>query len=130
MKQIKTITVAVLAIASLTLMSFTGSAFYNIIKVNWVKESHDFGEIPQGKPVSFEFAFTNTGNEPLLIANVITTCGCTASEYSAAPIAPGKSSSIKVSYNAALVGAFTKTVTVNFQDAGLNKILHIKGTVK
>ncbi len=135
MKQIKMI--AIIAIASVSLMSFTvgekqSTAYfaYNMAKINWIKESHDFGDIPKGKPVSIEFSFTNTGDEPLLIADVVPSCGCTASDYSKEPIAPGKSSNIKITYNAASVGSFAKTITVNFQDAGLKKVLNIKGTVK
>ena len=137
MKQIKTITLAAFSVASVVLMSFTAATIsnnfavsYNIGKVNWVKEAHDFGEIPQGKPVSVEFEFTNAGDAPLLIADVATSCGCTASDYSKEPIAPGKSSKIKVTYNAANLGAFTKTITVNFSDAEAKKVLNIKGTVK
>lgn len=137
MKLIKTITLAAFSVASVVLMSFTAATIsnnfavsYNTGKVNWVKEAHDFGEIPQGKPVSVEFAFTNAGDTPLLIADVATSCGCTASDYSKEPIAPGKSSKIKVTYNAASIGAFTKTITVNFSDAEAKKVLNIKGTVK
>lgn len=137
MKQIKTITLAVFSVASVVLMSFTAATISNniavshtISKVNWAKEAHDFGEIPQGKPVSVEFEFTNAGDAPLLIADVATSCGCTASDYSKEPIAPGKSSKIKVTYNAANLGAFTKTITVNFSDAEAKKVLNIKGTVK
>ena len=137
MKQIKTIAVAAIAVASVALMSFTAASIsnnfstaYNISKVTWEKETHDFGEIPQGKPVTIEFAFSNAGDTPLLIADVATSCGCTASDYSKEPIAPGKSSKIKVTYNAASMGAFTKNITVNFSDAEAKKVLMIKGTVK
>lgn len=133
----KKITLALMiCIASFSLMSFTKpanvSTAYNssALKVTWAKESHDFGEIPQGKPVSVEFTFTNSGDEPLMIADVATSCGCTASDYTKEPIAPGKTSKIKVTYNAANPGNFTKTITVNFQDASLKKVLNIKGTVK
>jgi len=126
-----------ICIASFSLMSFSVSptnvsTVYSstALKVTWAKESHDFGEIPQGKPVSVEFTFTNSGDEPLLIADVATSCGCTASDYTKEPIAPGKTSKIKVTYNAANPGNFTKTITVNFQDASLKKVLNIKGTVK
>jgi len=137
MKQIKTITAALLAVASVTLMSFSAAAVsgkladaYNAAKINWEKESHDFGEIPQGKPVSVEFSFTNSGDEPLLITDITTSCGCTAPEYEKAPIVPGRSSKVKVTYNAIAMGAFTKTITVKFQEKGVEKLLSIKGTVK
>ena len=127
---------------TLTLLSFkpsslqmAGSSAYTIAtppaaKASWAKDSHDFGEIPKGTPVSVEFSFTNTGDAPLIIKDVVTSCGCTASDYAQEPIMPGKSSKIKVSYNAATVGAFTKTITVNSNSAEASKVLHIKGTVK
>ena len=130
MKQIK---IAAMIMAMLPFFSFTilkNVPSFPVAKVNWVKETHDFGEIPKGKPVSIEFTFTNTGDEPLLIADVIPSCGCTASDYSKEPIAPGKTSDIKITYNAASVGSFAKTITVNFQDEALKKVLNIKGTVK
>jgi len=137
MKKIKTITLIAVACFSFAMMSFstTGNPLLQTtiartIKVLWANENHDFGEIPQGKPVSVEFSFNNNGDEPILIADVATSCGCTASDYSKEPIAPGKSSAIKVIYNAATAGSFSKSITVNFSDATSKKVLMIKGTVK
>lgn len=130
MKQIKTVVIAMAMLPFFSFTSLQNAAFYSVAKVNWEKESHNFGEIPKNKPVSVEFTFTNTGDEPLLIADVIPSCGCTASDYTKEPIAPGKSSDIKVTYNAASVGSFSKSITVNFQDATLKKVLSITGTVK
>jgi hypothetical protein len=128
--------------ASLLLMSFTPltanlpgagvkeAKAASAAKANWVKDSHDFGEIPQGVPVSVSFEFTNTGDGALIISNVATSCGCTASDYSQEPIMPGKSSKIKVTYNAANKGTFSKTITVNSNDQEAAKTLSIKGVVK
>ena len=101
-----------------------------VAKATFAKESHDFGEIPKGVPVSVEFSFTNTGDEALIIKDVVTSCGCTASDYAREPILPGKSSKIKVTYNAANPGAFTKTITVNSNGQEAVKVLNIKGVVK
>ena len=137
MKQIKIIALCTIALTSIALMSFTTTGKFpvhltvpNEIKVLWAEESHDFGEIPQGKPASVEFSFTNKGEEPLIITNVTTGCGCTAPEYTKAPVAAGKSSKIKGTYNAAAMGAFSKAITVNFVNDGSQKVLLIKGTVK
>ncbi len=99
-------------------------------KVLWAKDSHDFGEIQQGTPVSVEFKFTNEGDDSLIITDVATSCECTASDYSKEPIAPGKSSKIKVTYNAVAKGSFTKTITVKSNDKDAVKMLTIKGMVK
>lgn len=96
--------------------------------------SHNFGKIPQGKPVSYEFEFTNNGDAPLILKNVKASCGCTTPFYPTEPIQPGEKSKIKAVYNAASAGNFHKSVTVttNIQEAtGQDKkvILFIKGEV-
>jgi hypothetical protein len=131
LKMIKT--VFALSIAAFVQLSFTPKPAIlksTVTTISWEKESYDFGEIAQAKPVFTSFTFTNQGNEPILVSDVVTSCGCTASNYSKEPIMPGKSSSIKVTYNAANVGAFAKTITVNFNDVTAKKVLTIKGAVK
>jgi hypothetical protein len=120
------------ALLSFAAMSFTPNSAHApaAVIVSWEKESHDFGEIPQGKPVTVSFSFTNKGDEPILIADVATSCGCTASDYSKEPIMPGANSTINATYNAANPGSFSKSITVNFNDAAAKKVLSIKGTVK
>ena len=53
----------------------------------------------EGKVVKKTFAFTNTGNVPLVISDSRSTCGCTVTDYPKTPIAPGESSKIKVNFN-------------------------------
>ena len=100
-----------------------------IASFEWSETTHDFGEIVKSKPVTAEFAFTNNGSVPLVIAKVKGSCGCTVTDYPKQSIAPGKSGIIKATYNAAVKGAFTKSVTVtaNTND-GPVKLL-IKGEV-
>jgi hypothetical protein len=87
----------------------------------------DFGKIPQGKPVFHEFQVINAGKDSVRISNVQASCGCTTPEWDHSPIAPGKQSVIKVGYNAATEGAFSKTVTIDAN--GQQKIIVISGTV-
>ncbi len=65
------------------------------------KTSHDFGNITQGDVVERIFAFTNTGNQPLIITNIQTSCGCTTPEWPRNPIMPGGKGEIKVGFNSA-----------------------------
>ena len=89
----------------------------------------DFGKIKVGVPVSYEFSFTNQGKIPLVISTVQASCGCTVTSYTKDPIAPGAKGFVKATYNAANVGQFTKTVTVNANtEEGVAK-LTIKGEV-
>lgn len=93
------------------------------------KETYDFGKIPQGKPVTAELKFTNTGEEPLIISAVQPTCGCTVANYTKTPVKKGESGSITLTYNAAAVGPFNKAVTVNSNARTPVKYLYIKGEV-
>ena len=57
----------------------------------------DFGIIKEEKgPVSTVFEVENTGNKPLLIVDISVSCGCTSTDYTKRPIAPGKKGKIKV----------------------------------
>jgi hypothetical protein len=96
---------------------------------NWSATSFDFGKIKKGQPVTEEFSFTNEGNVPLVITSVKASCGCTVTDFSKDPIAPGEKGFVKATYNAANVGPFQKTVTVNANTDDEAVQLIIKGEV-
>ena len=81
--------------------------------IQFSEMSYDFGDIQQGDRVEYTFNFTNTGDTPIIISNVQTTCGCTASSWPREPIAPGESSKIDVSFNSAgKIGHQNKVITI------------------
>lgn len=92
-------------------------------------ETHDFGKIPQGTPVTHVFKFENTGTEPLIINKVESTCGCTVPEYTKTPIKPGEKGTVSVTFNAAQATPFSKMVTIRSNAKTPVKALYIKGTV-
>jgi len=102
----------------------------NMAAFKWNETTHDFGQIPQGKPVTAEFKFTNVGKVPLVLSSVNASCGCTTPDWSKDPIAPGKTGYIKATFNAAAAGAFNKSVTVNANVEGGATYLTIKGEVQ
>ena len=100
-------------------------------EITFKETNHDFGEIQFKGNGSYEFVFVNTGNEPLILTQPKSSCGCTVPEWPRQPILPGESNVIKVTYkNTDRPGNFNKYVTV-FSNALVNKEvrLHIKGTV-
>lgn len=100
-------------------------------EITFKETNHDFGEIQFKGNGTYEFEFANTGNEPLILAQPKSSCGCTVPEWPRQPILPGESNVIKVTYkNTDRPGNFNKYVTV-FSNAVENKEvkLHIKGTV-
>jgi hypothetical protein len=96
---------------------------------SWASTTHDFGQIAVDVPVSHKFTFENTGEVPLVISSVQASCGCTVTAYTKEPIAPGATGYVKATYNAAKVGQFTKTVTVNTNTSEAIVQLTIKGEV-
>ena len=96
---------------------------------NWKNATHDFGRVMQGKPVTAQFAFTNKGEMPLVISQAKGSCGCTGVEYPKEPIMPGQSGQIKATFNAAALGAFNKSVTVESNAEGGTAVLYFKGDV-
>jgi hypothetical protein len=95
----------------------------------WTAKEYDFGKIKVGIPVTYEFTFTNNGDIPLVISTVQASCGCTVTSYSKDPIEPGAKGFVKATYNAAHVGQFTKTVSVNANTEESIVQLTIKGEV-
>src|SRR5687768_1945797 len=67
--------------------------------ISFKSSSYDFGDIVQGTKVDSSYHFHNAGTEPLIISEVITTCGCTATKWSKEAILPGKSGEILVTFN-------------------------------
>ena len=85
-------------------------------KIKFSEKEFDFGTVPQGKPVTHEFEFTNTGAEPVVLENVKASCGCTTPTWTKEPVMPGKKGSIKAQYNMAREGSFRKSITVTTKD--------------
>ncbi|WP_396159557.1 DUF1573 domain-containing protein [Flavobacterium sp.] len=77
------------------------------------------------------FEFTNTGDAPLIISNVQSTCGCTVPSKPTEPILPGKTGKIDVKYNMN-PGPIRKTITVETNAVNAEEgrvVLKIKGEV-
>jgi hypothetical protein len=115
------LSVAVFALAT---TAFAQKKIADVAK--FTNETIDFGKIKQGVPQKGTFTVTNISKEPLIIEQANPTCGCTISDYTKEPIAPGKSGVINATYNAAAMGHFEKHLTVKF--AGVDEIKSITFT--
>jgi len=77
------------------------------------RQVHDFGRIILGEKVSFSFRFTNTGNAPLLITRVNSSCGCTVPQYPREPLRPGEDGVTSVAFDSrGRRGAQVQTVKI------------------
>lgn len=80
--------------------------------VKFERDTLRLGQVVLGKMVPVAFRYTNTGNVPLLIKNVQTTCGCAEPTWEKAPLLPGKTEEIKVEFTGEHEGHFVKTIYV------------------
>lgn len=90
---------------------------------------HNFGDIiHKSGPVSCSFTMKNIGDKPVVIYNVVSTCGCTDVEWTREPIRPGQNGTISVTYsNDEGAYPFDKTLTVYISDIKKPVLLKIRG---
>lgn len=99
-------------------------------KIEFVKTSHQFGNVIEGPEARVDFVFTNTGTEPLKLSNVQASCGCTTPKWPKGEILPGKSDTITAIYGTqGRPGSFTKTIMVYSNATAQPVTLTISGTV-
>ena len=83
--------------------------------IKFDKTTYDFGTFSENSPVvTGTFTFTNVGTSALVIHQAVASCGCAVPEYTQEPVMPGKTGTIKVTYNGTgkLPGTFKKSVTL------------------
>ena len=86
------LSVAALSFASLLFAQPAAKTAADVAK--FAAETIDLGKVKQGVPATAVFTVTNVGKEPLIIEQANPTCGCTISNYTKEPIAPGKTGTI------------------------------------
>jgi len=112
------------------LISFSINAQEKVAKIEFKTEVIDYGTIEKGADGVRVFEFTNTGDAPLIITNVKSTCGCTIPSKPEGPILPGETGEITVKYDTDRVMPIRKTITVTTNAANSPTIaLKIKGLV-
>jgi hypothetical protein len=94
------------------------------------EEVHDFGKMLEGETVAYSFIFKNSGKSDLVISDVSTSCGCTVPSFPKTPIKPGKSGTIKITFNSAgKHGYQLKNIVVVANTQPNTKLLQIKAQV-
>lgn len=98
-------------------------------KITTQHEVVDCGQVVFSKPVTAEFVLKNDGRKPLVINNVLKSCGCTQVDYPKTSIAAGESFVIKAVYDAKQMGTFTKQVCLYTNADEEPFILSMRGKV-
>jgi hypothetical protein len=119
----------VMLILFVGLLSLSVSAQEKVAKIEFKTDVIDYGTIEKGSDGVRVFEFTNTGNAPLIISNVKSTCGCTVPKKPDGPIMPGETGEISVKYDTNRVNPIRKTITVTSNADTPSVALKIKGLV-
>lgn len=119
----------VITILFVAVMSLGISAQKKVAKIEFKTDVIDYGTIEKGSDGVRIFEFTNTGDAPLVISNVKSTCGCTVPAWPKKPVMPGETGEIKVKYDTKRVNPIRKTITVYSNAETPTVALKIKGQV-
>lgn len=105
----------------------------NQAEIKFDKTNHNFGTFAEKDGVQkTTFTFTNVGKAPLVINQVVASCGCTVANYDKRPIPPGQKGTIEISYNGAgkFPGHFKKSITVRTNAVTEMIRLYVEGVMQ
>lgn len=93
---------------------------------------HNFGNIGElDGAVTHRFVYKNTGDKPLVVSKVYTSCGCTSPAWSKEPVMPGQEGYVDATFDPRdRPGAFTKSITVMHNGKSIQDVLYISGNVQ
>ena len=97
--------------------------------VEFDKTVHNFGDVMLSDgPLKCTFTMKNISGKPVVIFNVVTSCGCTDVEWTREPVMPGETGTISAVYtNDEGPYPFDKALTAYISDVGKPVILRIRG---
>lgn len=102
-----------------------------VAAISFAETEYNFGEVESGEVVEYTFAFSNSGDAPLIITNAKASCGCTVPKWPKDPIAPGGSGEIEVRFDSkGKSGVQNKNVTITANTQPSQTTVFIKGMVK
>ncbi len=119
----------IITILFIGLVSFSINAQEKTAKIEFKSDTIDYGTIEKGSNGLRVFEFTNTGNAPLIISKVTSSCGCTVPTWTREAILPGKKGEVQVKYDTNRVNPIRKTITVISNAETPTVALKIKGKV-
>jgi hypothetical protein len=98
--------------------------------LEFIEDFFDFGTIAQGEIVSHTFRFRNSGSSPLIVRDIIPSCGCTKSKIEKPTLKPGEESKIEVIFDSSgWRGLQYKSITLRTNSPIREKSVTIKANV-
>lgn len=81
-------------------------------KITFDKNVQELGYVLWRNPVTITYHFTNTGDKPLVISKVTSSCGCTEVDWTKSPIGAGEKGTVTAVFDAEAIGHFYKEVGI------------------
>lgn len=99
--------------------------------IQFEKNSVNFGQFQESKPQRGVLTFTNTGDKPLVVQQVLPSCGCTVAQYTIDPIPPGGKGKITITYDGKgkHPGHFRKPITVRSNASNSMVRIYVEGNM-
>lgn len=100
--------------------------------ISFDKTKIDLGTFSENQVQTAVFEFTNTGDNPLVVHQAFSSCGCTVADFTKEPIQPGAKGKVVVTYNAVgtFLGTFKKKVVVRTNAKNSVVPIYIEGNAK
>lgn len=114
----KKTSITILFIFLISFLAIPIPAQVNKSKITFVETKHDFGKVPQGEELVYQYKFTNVDEDTLRIDNVRASCGCTGVTLgNKKNFAKGEKGEIKVTFSTTgRNGIQNKTISVQSND--------------
>ena len=91
----------------------------------------DFGTFDKSEVKDTTIEVTDTGDSPLVIVDVSTTCGCTAATYDKRPAKTGETLRVGIKMTPKDTGFFDEVVTIKYNSINNQPVkVKIKGNVR
>lgn len=98
--------------------------------IEFIASSYDFGTIEEGKIIEHSFEFVNSGESPVIVSRVVTSCGCTTSDFTTTPVLPGEKGNVTVKFDSnGQAGKQQKIITIQSNAENNIETIELKGTV-
>ena len=112
-------------------LSFYLASAQQAEEMTFSEKTFDFGTVKEEDgPIIHQFSFINKGIEPLKIASVKASCGCTTPDWTKEEVKPGQTGYIQAQYNPKnRPGSFNKSLTVSLEGSETPVRLYIRGNV-
>ena len=82
-------------------------------QIAFERTDYNFGELNQGEKAIHIFNFKNIGDAPLVLNNVLSTCGCTVPEWPKEPILKDSTGVVQVLFDSSSkIGRQNKVITI------------------